>query len=155
MITKGVTAEACSLAYMLNNHFVSLHVFDVLKPSFVISSQSRLVKFDDILMLLTGSLIWICSISHLPIKSSTLPLKATMLPCLWIKTCSSAGNLKNIFIKKSEKGSNITMQYKICLPFVKMLSNRKFPCQTWGNICGNAAYTVTVEHYCTVSSAWF
>ncbi len=43
---------------MLNNiHFVALHVLMCTKPSFVISIQGFLVKFDAILMLLTGSLV--------------------------------------------------------------------------------------------------
>ncbi len=43
---------------MLNNiHFVALHVLMCTMPSFFISSQCCLVKFDAILMLLIDSLV--------------------------------------------------------------------------------------------------
>ncbi len=42
---------------MLNIHFVALHFLMCTVPSFVISSQGCLVKFDGILMLLIGSLV--------------------------------------------------------------------------------------------------
>ncbi len=47
-----------SFSYMLNNIlFVALHVLMCTVPSFAISSQGRLVKFDAVLMLLIGCLI--------------------------------------------------------------------------------------------------
>ncbi len=43
---------------MLNNiHFVASHVLMCTMPSFAISSQGRLVKFDAILMILIGCLV--------------------------------------------------------------------------------------------------
>ncbi len=61
---------------MNNIHFVDLHVFDVHNASFAIPSQGRLVKIDATLRVLIGSLVWSCSAQRLPIKWSTLPLKA-------------------------------------------------------------------------------
>ncbi len=42
---------------MFNNHLVALHVLLCTMSSFAISSQEHLAKFDDILMLLIGSLV--------------------------------------------------------------------------------------------------
>ncbi len=42
---------------MNNINLVALHVSDVHKSSFTMSSQRHLVKFDAILMLLIGSLV--------------------------------------------------------------------------------------------------
>ncbi len=43
---------------MLNNiHFVALYALKCTMPSFVISSQGRLVKSDAVLMLLIGSFV--------------------------------------------------------------------------------------------------
>ncbi len=46
-----------SFGYMNNINLVALHVSDVHKSSFTMSSQGCLVKFDAILMLLIGSLV--------------------------------------------------------------------------------------------------
>ncbi len=98
-------------------------------PSFVISSPGHLVNFDSTLMLLTGSLVWICGA---PWNQSTLPSVWELPSHLQIKTCSS-------FIQKSEKGSNRIVRYKICL---KCYRCQKFPCQTCGNIRRYVTYSV-------------
>ncbi len=56
---------------MLNYiHFVALHVLMFTVSSFAISNQGHLVMFDAILMLLIGSLVWLCCTARLPL---TLP----------------------------------------------------------------------------------
>jgi len=61
---------------------------------------------------------------------STLPLKAlgyklSETTMVSDKNVFQCWKFKNLFIQKSEKGANITVQWKICLPTTKMLPTLK------------------------------